>query len=133
MKLSTLTLLILVLASCKSKKNASTSIEKFEKPLEMSIGDSATFEDGLVFKLIRVTSDSRCPKGTTCIWAGEVVAVFTANKEEELTISSDPLKNPVKLGEYVIEFVSTAPEKTEAAIANEDYKLGFIIKKIKSD
>jgi hypothetical protein len=129
MKLSTFTLIVLMLFACKSKKNTVVATDKFEKPVTLGIGDSAVFEDGLVFKLMRVTSDSRCPKGTNCIWAGEVVAVFTANQEEELTISSDPLKNPVKLGVYTIEFNSVAPEKTEAAIANENYKLGFLIKK----
>lgn len=121
---------ITVLFACKSKKQVTaTHSHEFEKPITLAIGDSATFEDGLVFRLLRVTSDSRCPKGANCVWAGEVVAVFNANDEEELTISSDPLKNPVKLGAYFIEFTGASPEKTDAKIAQADYRLTFNIKK----
>ena len=130
MKLTTFTLVtLMVLLACKSKKNVTTHSHDFDSEVTLSVGDSATFEDGLTFILKRVTADSRCPKGANCVWAGEVTAVFTANQEEELTISSDPLKNPVKLGTYLIQFTKTLPEKEDKDIAQKDYQLTFKITK----
>jgi hypothetical protein len=132
MRLRTISLILfsLVLFACKGKKDvAAKPSHKFDQNISLGTGDSATFEDGLVFKLIRVTSDSRCPKGAQCVWEGEVTAVFTANKEEELTISSDPLKNPLKLGSYLIEFNKVLPIKEQKEIAQEEYTLNFKITK----
>lgn len=63
----------------------------------LSLGQSLNFEDrSLIFK--RVISDSRCPKGTTCIWAGEakvLVEVFLKGKFlEEKVISLGEATNP---------------------------------------
>jgi hypothetical protein len=124
-----LVVLTISMMACKGKKKTITHSHEFDQDVTIGVGDTATFDDGLSFSLVRITSDSRCPKGAECIWAGEVVAVFTANDEEELTISSDPLKNPVKLGTYLIELIGASPEKTEATIAQGDYRLTFKIRK----
>jgi|GEM_PF-3566809 len=124
-----LVVLTISMIACKGKKKSITHSHEFNEDVTIGVGDTATFDDGLQFSLVRITSDSRCPKGSNCVWAGEVVAVFTANEEEELTISSDPLKNPVKLGTYLIELVGASPEKTDAAIAQGDYQLTFKIRK----
>jgi len=85
---------MLVLLSCAGRKKAVKNFQPFDKTFEMVVGDSAKFQDDFSFKLIRITSDSRCPKGANCIWAGEVTVVFKAGNEEELTMSSDPSKKP---------------------------------------
>ncbi len=40
-----------------------------------SVGESITFQDGVVIKLTAI-DDSRCPAGVQCIWAGELSPVF---------------------------------------------------------
>lgn len=137
MRITSLALILatLFLFACKGKKDvAQKHTHNYGAKFNMHIGDSATFDDGLVFRLKRVTSDSRCPKGSNCVWAGEVIAVFSANEEEELTISSDPLKNPVQLGAYQIELFQVEPVKEDKEIAQKDYQLFFNITKLeKSD
>lgn len=39
---------------------------------------------GFTLVLKEVTSDSRCPQGTTCIWAGEVSAIISVYKDSKL-------------------------------------------------
>lgn len=38
---------------------------------------------GYHLKLAKVIDDSRCPEGTTCIWAGEVSALIKVYKDKE--------------------------------------------------
>ena len=45
-------------------------------------GESLNIED-LEFKFVAVESDSRCPKGVQCIWAGEAVVLLDVFKNGE--------------------------------------------------
>ncbi|MEO7252320.1 MAG: hypothetical protein ABIW30_06915, partial [Arenimonas sp.] len=47
----------------------------FGRPQSIPLGASIRFADGLNITLSRV-SDSRCPAGVQCIWAGELAAEF---------------------------------------------------------
>ena len=40
-------------------------------------------EAGLEVALVRVASDSRCPAGTTCIWAGNATLELTASRADQ--------------------------------------------------
>lgn len=60
-------------------------------------------QKGFQFVLKTIESDSRCPKGTTCIWAGEVSAVlqvFDGQKqvEEVIMIFSEKIRRLIKNG-----------------------------------
>jgi hypothetical protein len=42
--------------------------------------------DGVDVKFVKVVTDSRCPKGVSCVWAGEakvLIAIYKGNKEVE--------------------------------------------------
>lgn len=45
---------------------------------DVPLGSSALFEDGLRLTLKQL-DDSRCPKGVTCVWQGELSGVFDAS------------------------------------------------------
>ena len=49
---------------------------------------------GYHLKLVKVLDDSRCPEGTTCVWAGEVSATVKVYKDrkfiEEKTLKFNP-------------------------------------------
>lgn len=38
---------------------------------------------GYHLKLVKVFDDSRCPKGTTCVWAGEVSVIVNVYKDKK--------------------------------------------------
>ncbi|UCH43402.1 MAG: hypothetical protein JSW16_02350 [Dehalococcoidales bacterium] len=51
----------------------------------LKIGDSIIIEgEELQIKFLEVTGDSRCPKGVTCIWAGEVSCMVEIKYQESI-------------------------------------------------
>jgi hypothetical protein len=59
------------LAGCSGQPNA-TGVGLGE-PFTLSPGQSASIAgEGLAVRFVQVIGDSRCPRGATCIWAGEV-------------------------------------------------------------
>ena len=62
---------------------------------KLMYGKTISVED-LEFKFIAIESDSRCPKGVQCIWAGEAVVLI------------DVFKNGKKLEQKRISFSPTA-------------------------
>ena len=51
---------------------------QFGKPIVMHVKDTIIFSDGLSLNLKEI-SDSRCPQGVQCIWAGELSPLFIAS------------------------------------------------------
>jgi hypothetical protein len=43
----------------------------------LAVGQRVTIASGDALRFERVVSDSRCPIGVTCIWAGEVTVALT--------------------------------------------------------
>ena len=87
----------------------------------------------------KIISDSRCPEGTKCIWAGELVmelsvlqnkeiketleVTFSQNtKEENLAWFGKYIPNNKKLIKYKI-----SPTKTEQQLELKDYKIELIL------
>lgn len=87
------------------------------------------------FKIKEIVSDSRCPEGVNCVWAGEVelvISIYKENvfyKEESLTINfKNTLENKSILEKYTstktIKTIEVLPEKKQGVeIKLEDYIL----------
>ena len=94
----------------------------------MEIGD-------VELKFIKVLSDSRCPKGVTCVWAGEAVVlvdIFKNGKkieQKKLTFSpkshlQNKFSNILKSDELNISSYNILPyPKYGRKITNEEYYL----------
>lgn len=73
----------LLLAACVTGAGSS---EPEEEPVPMKLGEPVRLEVGetaqmtepelMTVRFLDVPSDSRCPKGVTCVWAGDAEAVF---------------------------------------------------------
>ncbi len=99
---------------------------RFGKP--MKIGD-------VELKFIKVLSDSRCPKGVACVWAGEAVVLVDIFKDgkkteqKELTFSpkshlQNKFSNILKSDELSISSYNILPyPKYGRKITNEEYYL----------
>lgn len=131
MKKSILVLFLFAFLACKSGK---------QNPNEVAI----TFKNEVVvndYKIVinKIISDSRCPMGTNCIWAGEIVMelsvlqnkeiketlelTFSQNtKEENLAWFGKYIPNDKKLIKYKI-----SPTKTEQQLELKDYKIELIL------
>jgi hypothetical protein len=77
----------------------------------------------------KVVSDSRCPQGVTCVWAGTVqvrtvLSTQVSHGEHVLTLGE-----PQLFGEHTVTLIDVSPVKNEAAIPDSSYRFTFEIKK----
>jgi len=103
---------------------------------DLYIGQTALIEDEQIkFKFVEVVTDSRCAKGATCIWQGEVtcaveITYFESRHRKMLTqpgLTQEPSEDVFK--EYSITFnVQPYPELGKDIKTNE-YLLQLVIEK----
>jgi len=60
----------------------SFTISKAQDPIQLKLGEHFK-QNVITIKFEDVLFDSRCPKGVHCIWAGEVVVLFTILKNDK--------------------------------------------------
>lgn len=55
------------------------------EPVELHVGDVARLDDPepMTIRFLDVPTDSRCPKGVTCVWEGDAEAVFEVRLGDE--------------------------------------------------
>lgn len=131
MKKLILVFILFAFVACKSAKGNANEVVMTSKS-EVILND-------YTIVINKILSDSRCPEGTNCIWAGEIVmelsvlqnkeiketleVTFSQNtKEENLAWFGKYIPNNEKLIKYII-----SPSKTETPIALKDYKIELIL------
>ena len=73
------TFLFIVFSSIAIAQNDTVAKQKFSKVKQ----NSCIKGEGYKLLLKEVLTDSRCPKGVTCIWAGEVSVIVSVYKDSE--------------------------------------------------
>ena len=128
--------LILVFALCAFV--ACKSAKENTNEVVMTSKNEAVSNDYAIV-INKIVSDSRCPEGTNCIWAGEIVMELSVLQNKEiketivLTFSSKTrdenfawfgkyIPNNKKLIKYRI-----SPTKTEQQLELIDYKIELIL------
>ena len=72
---------------------------------------------GYSFQLKEVTSDSRCPQGTQCIWAGEVQTVILVYKDKKKVEETKLTISPNNNDEAIAFFKKYYPKKNSKSVA----------------
>ncbi len=80
-----LVLPLLAFPACSGSSSPGTTPTPNEVSLgqefTLAVGQTVTIAgEGLEIKFVEVVSDSRCPQGVTCIWAGEVSCLVEVSK-----------------------------------------------------
>ena len=124
--------LLLVLSGCAKPAGKEVNLDK---EFTLSVGQiAAVVGENLTIKFVEVISDSRCPKGATCIWAGEVNCLVEITKSQSTNtkvLTQPGLSTPSKTSftDYEITFdVEPYPELGKE-INKKDYHLQLIISK----
>lgn len=67
--------------------------------------------DTTTVRFTQVTSDSRCPSGAQCVWAGEATIVLTVGGTQQVTLRLAPgsPESTAVVGMFKISFVDLAP------------------------
>ena len=112
---------------------ASASVS-LDQPFTLRVGRSATVAgEGLTVSFEGVPSDSRCPTGVQCVWAGNAVVQVVLSKDgkafgAELHTNLDP--KSVDYLNYNVALVSLAPYPTSTnPIAQSQYRATFVVTK----
>ena len=113
-------LLAILLAAC------GTSTEpQLGDNIEIRLGSTIEIpDDSTHVKFTDVTSDSRCPTGAQCVWAGEAVVQFTVGNSQQvsLTLGADASKATVIVGMKQFTLVALKPyPKVNESIDKGDY------------
>lgn len=131
MKKSVIILVLCAFIGCKSVK------ENPNKIIISSKKEAVT--DDYVITIDKIVSDSRCPQGTNCIWAGELVMELSiwqnkALKETiQMTFSSKTRdENLAWFEKYIpqnkkLKSYQISPIKTEDQIELKAYKIELIL------
>lgn len=126
-----LILVFLVFIACKSVK---------ENPNEITItSKKEVVVNDYVIEIDKIISDSRCPEGVTCVWAGELVMKLNVweNNElketKELTFSAKTEEgNLAWFGKFMprnkkLIRYKISPSKTEKQLELKNYKIELIL------
>ena len=122
------------LAACRPVPS-DTAVHLNEE-FSLSVGQSASVEgEDLRVEFLEVVADSRCPKGVTCIWAGEVkclveVVASGSSQRVELTepgLGSGPTRQAVK--GYELSFAVDPYPEAGKQISRDDYRLRLTVRK----
>lgn len=114
---------------------AASANVSLDQPFELRVGRSATVAgEGLTVSFQAVPSDSRCPTGVQCVWAGNAVVQVVLSKDgkafgAELNTNLEPTS--VDYLNYNVALVSLAPYPTAngGAISQSQYRATFIVTK----
>jgi hypothetical protein len=103
-------------------------------PVELAVGETAVFGDGLSVRFWNVPADSRCPTDEfiVCIWEGEAVVelqVSTALGGAQLVrLTTYGDRNAADVGDYRIELLQVTPAPVEAGpIPIDDYRIQVMV------
>ena len=131
MKKGILVIILFAFVACKSAKENANEVVMTSK--------NEVISNDYAIVINKIVSDSRCPEGTNCIWAGEIVMELSVLQNKEiketivLTFSSKTrdenfawfqkyIPNNKKLIKYQI-----TPSKTEKPLELKDYKIELIL------
>jgi hypothetical protein len=121
---------VFVFFSCKSTKETASSSIIMDK--------NGPVASEYSFVVTKVITDSRCPVGTTCIWAGELIVELNVIQNNQIketkTITFFPNQKEENLAWFQKYFpnqklqkISISPSKTEKPILLNDYKITLVV------
>lgn len=131
MKKILLVLIVVAFVGCKTVKENSNEIAITSK--------KEVVKDEYAIVINKVISDSRCPEGTNCVWAGELIMELSVwqNKELKDTIVMNfSYQNLEENKEWFSKYIPAnkkllkykiSPVKTEKQIELKEYKIDLIL------
>lgn len=93
----------------------------FGASVTFSVGESITFQDGIVLKLTAI-NDSRCPSDVQCIWAGELSPAFVfydvAGTSQEFSLGTARTAQ-VTIQNHMISLISATTEQATITMSKK--------------
>jgi len=120
-------LLIVTLAACRSADAPAPHAASLNQEVQLAPKEQAAYgPQGLTVEFVRVVEDSRCPKDTTCVWAGEVKVEVATRAGSAAAVQQHEIKagESATVGAFQVMVVNVQPEKLSTReIPPEDYRV----------
>ena len=106
-----------------------------KQEFKLKIGESAKAGEGLRIEFDSVAEDSRCPKGVTCVWAGNAKILLKVRKDAakpasvELNTNINPKTARYLEYELRLEQLKPYPE-SNATTKSSDYEVTLTVHKL---
>jgi len=134
---SVVTILITMLFILSTCGQSGVPLINFNEEFSLSQGQIVLIKgEDLKIKFVKITEDSRCPKGATCIWTGEVscvVELISKGPSQFVTLTEPGLKEGYteeKFENYIFKFRVTPYPEVGSKIPEENYRLNLIVNKL---
>jgi hypothetical protein len=118
-------LTFLALAGCGAAADRETKTVDLGAEITLAPGAVVSVKaTGMTMLFVAVTEDSRCPVDSTCVWAGEVRAVFEVHESSQAASRLELLEGTSTVaGGCRVTLVRVEPQPTSTArIAPQDYR-----------
>ena len=124
-------LLVAAAMACSGGPSQPDRVPK-EKPFVLKIGESALTTDDIRIRFDAVRSDSRCPSGAQCIWAGEATIAVTLSRYGEIPTGRELVlpgeRASTTFQNFTITFTALAPYPgSGGGTSKEDYRATFVV------
>ena len=120
-------LLIATLAACRSTGAPAPHAASLNQEVQLAPKEQAAYgPQGLTVEFVRIVEDSRCPKDTTCVWAGEVKVQVATRVGSAEPVQQHEIKagESAAVGAFQVSIVNVQPEKLSTReIPQEEYRV----------
>ena len=126
--------LLLIFASIAAQPGERVIV--LDQEFKLKIGESAKApRDGLKVHFDSVSEDSRCPKGVTCVWAGnaKILLKVETDTEKRANVELNTNINPKtsRYLEYELSLKELKPyPESNATIKSSDYEVTLTVRKV---
>jgi hypothetical protein len=110
------------------------------EPVQVTAGQSITFEEAVTLGFLAVTQDSRCPPGVVCPWEGQAVLRLRIQKAQSdavdfsLTLrGGHPELAEAKVAGYRVVAHNLDPASHPAAGSGENYVVTLVVTPARQD
>jgi predicted deacylase len=127
------TFFVAMLAGCGTTDSQAAQPADLGAEVTLAPGASASFKSSnVIVQFMGVTKDSRCPRGTTCMWAGDVTVLLSIRSPRQSPVRYEVMEGErVIAGDYLITVVKVLPEPVASArIPQESYRATLQLQKL---
>ena len=103
-----------------------------DEPFQIEMGQQIETATGLRIRFDAVRADSRCPRGVTCVWAGDAVVALTVEADDgpvETELHTHPSRETTAdVAGHRITLQGLAPEPEDGTtIDASDYRAALVV------
>jgi hypothetical protein len=130
-----LSCMVLLIAGCGGAQTFPDRSITLGEMFMMRRGESVRIGgSGDVVRFVGVASDSRCPKGVTCIWEGNAAVIlehsFISQNPVQFTLNTSTQPRDTILNGYKFALLDVVPyPQAEGTIDPDSYKLSLILER----